>query len=460
MQTHNTLDVTTIEDVETALDRKDVENLASSEKSLNGRAVTPIQITGQESRTVSEGGLHGWLTLVGVCLFQYCTFGYVGTFGVYQDYYVRIYLTNYTPDEIGWIGGVQIFFLFSIGAISGRLFDRGFFKSLLFTSVVLHAVACEYFDILFTLSASHQNKYYQVFLSHGLCFGLSCGVVYVPSLGVLSHYFRRRRPVAMGIASAAAALGAVLHPIMLNKLINGPIGFHNGVRISAALNVFLLIVASLIMRPGLSPAAPGIVKKPNVTEFFKDPPYVAILIAGILAFCGIFFPLFFIQLDAITHGVEKNLAFYAISIQNAASIFGRTLPGVFAHKVGVFKLMAVATFGTGVSALCMAAVKDATGLILFAVFYGLFSGGAIALGPIMIAMISKDVNEIGTRIGIYFFFGGLLGLFAIPIAGALLTDQFHWIRAILFAGFMLWGAGIFYCLAGYLLVKRQAAQNS
>jgi len=69
---------------------------------------------------------------------------YINTFGVYQDFYVREYLTNYTPSEIGynvsiislfelffivvrrWIGGVQVFLNLFLGAITGRLFDKGY----------------------------------------------------------------------------------------------------------------------------------------------------------------------------------------------------------------------------------------------------------------------------------------------------------------------------------------------
>ncbi|KAF8646652.1 hypothetical protein AX16_007150 [Volvariella volvacea WC 439] len=72
-----------------------------------------------------EGSLRGWLSLAGSTLVQYCTFGYTNGYGVYQDYYVRHYLTNYSPSEIGWIGGVQIFLTFSSGLITGRLVDRG-----------------------------------------------------------------------------------------------------------------------------------------------------------------------------------------------------------------------------------------------------------------------------------------------------------------------------------------------
>lgn len=94
-------------------------------------------------------------------LVQYSTFGYVlvmrtsfflvidignryiNAFGVYQDFYVREYLNNYTPSDIGymrsyfnyifcsliasrWIGGIQIFLNFSLGILTGRLFDRGY----------------------------------------------------------------------------------------------------------------------------------------------------------------------------------------------------------------------------------------------------------------------------------------------------------------------------------------------
>lgn len=121
------------------------------------------------------------------------------------------------------------------------------------------------------LSLSHTNSYYQVFLTNGLCLGLGAGLTYVPSLSIVGHYFQRQRPLAMGIVSAGSALGAVLHPIMLNKLFNGHVGFHNGVRISAALNTFLLIVAILIMRTRLPPKTKAMPFE--FSMFMRQPPY-------------------------------------------------------------------------------------------------------------------------------------------------------------------------------------------
>ncbi|TFK75528.1 monocarboxylate permease [Pluteus cervinus] len=385
--------------------------------------------------TFPEGGSQGWLTLAGA---------YTNAFGVYQDYYVRVYLSHSGPSAIGWIGGVQIFLIFSLGLGTGLAFDRGYFFFL--TSGVL----------VFMLSLSHENQYYQVFLAQGICLGLSCGLSYIPSLAVVSHYFHRQRPLAMGIVASGSALGAVLHPIMLNHLFNGPVGFKNGVRISAGLNSFLLIIANLIMRTRLPPKKSA--SRLPILQFARDPPYVITVIAGLFVFCGLFFPVFYLQLDAITHGVDRNFAFYALSVLNAASIFGRTLPTLFAPKLGIFNVLAITTVGTGIVILSLAAVKDEAGTAIFAIFYGFFSGACIGLTPPALATLSRDMNEIGARIGINFGFCGILGLFATPIAGALLTTQFHWVRPILFSGITMVVAGLLLGVSRTLLAKRKGFQ--
>ncbi|KAH6871463.1 monocarboxylate permease [Coprinopsis sp. MPI-PUGE-AT-0042] len=397
------------------------------------------------SKEFPEGGMQAWMTVAGAFLVQYTTFGYINAFGVYQDFYVREYLQNSSPAAIGWIGGTQIFLNFSAGLITGRLFDKGYFKYLMVSSVILHAIA------LFMLSLSKPGAYYQVFLTNGVALGAACGITYIPSLGIVSHYFHRRRAIAIGIVSSGSALGAILHPIMLNKLFHSAIGFHNGVRMSACINVALLVAACLMMRTRLPPKP---VQKFPVVQWLKEPPYLLLLIAGIFSFLGLFFPVFYLQLNAITHGVDKQFAFYALSILNAASVAGRMIPNALAPKLGLFNLLTLFTVATGVTVVCLVAVRDAVGVALFAIFFGFCSGACIALVPATIGLLSKDGNEVGTRLGVFFGIGGFLGLFATPISGALLTSEFHWIRAILFSGITLIVSGLCY-IASRTYVARQ-----
>lgn len=93
----------------------------------------------------------------------------------------------------------------------------------------------------------------QIILAQGFGLGIAEGLLYVPSITVVSHYFCRRRTLAMTLVACGAPIGAIVHPIMLNNLINGRLGFANGVRISAAFVTLMLLGACSLMRTRLVP---------------------------------------------------------------------------------------------------------------------------------------------------------------------------------------------------------------
>jgi hypothetical protein len=57
------------------------------------------------------------------------------------------------------------------------------------------------------------------------------------------HHFRRKRTLVLTSAASGSSLGSIIHPIMLNYLLSGPIGFANGVRVRAGLVSVLLLIA-------------------------------------------------------------------------------------------------------------------------------------------------------------------------------------------------------------------------
>ncbi|KAF5373219.1 hypothetical protein D9757_010565 [Collybiopsis confluens] len=205
---------------------QDTENTASA-RSVSPSTPTESQVAEKpqapQPPSFPEGGLQAWSTVLGAFLFQFSTFGSVNAFGVFNDFYVREYLNEQTSSDIGWIGSVQLFITLSMAIVTGRLFDRGYFHHLMIAGSVVF-VFCA-----FMLSLSHEHKCYQAFLSHGLGIGLGTGLGYLPSLGIGAHYFFQKRPLVMGIIAAVAPMGAVIHPIMLNKLIHGSLGFHYAV---------------------------------------------------------------------------------------------------------------------------------------------------------------------------------------------------------------------------------------
>jgi len=50
--------------------------------------------------TFPDGGRQAWLTAIGGWLMLFSTFGYINSFGVYQDFYTREYLSNYSSSDV------------------------------------------------------------------------------------------------------------------------------------------------------------------------------------------------------------------------------------------------------------------------------------------------------------------------------------------------------------------------
>ena len=71
-----------------------------------------------------EGGLQAWLVAAGAAGSFFCTLGYTNVFGIFQAYYKFNQLPDTSADAIAWIGSIQSFLIFAIGAVGGPLFDR------------------------------------------------------------------------------------------------------------------------------------------------------------------------------------------------------------------------------------------------------------------------------------------------------------------------------------------------
>jgi len=167
----------------------------------------------------------------------------------------------------------------------------------------------------------------------------------------------------------------------------------------------------------------------------KETP-VALLVGATFFFYWGMFPVFsFVTAVANGRGMSLSLAQYLVSMLNAGSIFGRTLPGLLGDRVGRFNVMVVFCTLTGISilAIWIPATSNA-GQIVFAPLFGFFSGAAIGLTPALIAQVSP-IKEIGIRTGTVFAAGSIGALTGSPIGGALITrDNGGFLYLQLFGG--------------------------
>lgn len=64
------------------------------------------------------------------------------------------------------------------------------------------------------------KEYYQFFLAQAVLGGICLGLLFSTSLAIVGHYFNARQGLALGVVMAGAALGGVIFPITLNRLLN------------------------------------------------------------------------------------------------------------------------------------------------------------------------------------------------------------------------------------------------
>ncbi|THH15544.1 hypothetical protein EW146_g4947 [Bondarzewia mesenterica] len=316
---------------------------------------------------------------------------YSNAYGVFQGFYIREYLSDRSSSDISWIGSLQVMLMLSLGLVTGHAYDTGYLcgsRCLDLYTMLMPRPSPQ--------SPSHDRRYSPVFLSQGLGLGLAFGMTYIPSVGIISHYFQRRRALAMGIVASGSSLGSIVHPIMLNQLFHGSARFSKGVRYSAIFNLGLMILANVFMRPRLPPKKAGNVFA-GATAFAHDAAYVLIVIGTVLVIMGLFFPIFYLQLDAISQGLDATFSFYSLTILNTASFVGRLFSSVLAQYFGVFNTILPFTAACGVLAFTMFSVKTVASIVVFAILYGLSSSAYVGLLAPMIASLSSDFSEIGSR---------------------------------------------------------------
>ncbi|KAI0763860.1 monocarboxylate permease [Trametes elegans] len=392
---------------------------------------------------VPDGGKEAWTVVLGSVLALFASAGMVNTYGAFQDYYEATLLPSSSSASVSLIGSLQIFFLYFIGTLTGRVFDAYGTKILIPLGSVITVFS------LMMVSLCQKDQAYQVFLSHGVLFGIGIALLFNPAVAVLGHWFRKRRALAIGVTTGGSATGGVLLPIILEQLIPA-VGFGWAVRIVGFVLLACLAVSCATIRTRLPLS--GHISFRTAIDFggFRDARYSLAALGSFLLFYVFFIPYFYIQIYANYRGVDPRIAKYLLAIMNATNVPSRVLPGYIADKVGPLRVFvpAAAVCSVLILGLWLPSHNTAS-IVAFAALYGLFSGAFVSLMPTYIASISPR-EKLGARLGSVYMVIAVASLVGTPTAGALLreTDEAHFRRLIVFCGVLSVAGTLVLALAG------------
>lgn len=380
--------------------------------------------TSSEEADFPDGGLRAWLVAIGASTAFFCTLGYTNTFGIFQAYYLFTLLPSHTADEIAWIGSLQTFLIFASGAIGGPLFDR-------YGALIIRPAAVLYvFSIMMTSIA---REYWHFMLAQGVLGGLAIGLLMFPSMAAVPQWFDKKRGAAMGCAVAGSSIGGIIFPIILNNLLqNTDIGFGWAVRIVGFTMVPFLLFTVFTVKSRL----PRRNTRFFLPESFKKPMYMLLIVSTFFTMIGMFVPLFMLPTFAITKGMSGRMAGYLLAILNAASFFGRVIPGVLGDKLGRINTLAAAGITTGILTFCWPLASTNSSIIGMAVLLGFSSGAIISGASVAFTLCVDEPKELGTYMGVGMALASGSTLTGPPVSGALLDryggfDQVSWFAGVM-----------------------------
>lgn len=322
--------------------------------------------------------------------------------------------------ETSLVFSISAFLYFQLGFPAGLVADRTGPRPMVVGGLLLVAMGLA--------AASQATALWQVYLGYGLGVGVGVGLSYVPSIAAVQRWFVRRRGTASGIAVAGIGVGTLLGAPLAHELI-GALGWRQTYLVLAALTVIGAVASGFMVRPGperygLGPdgdaPTPGtafsIPAGLTLGEALRSAPFWAIYIGALLLSFGLFVPFVHLAPYVSDLGLGEGFGVLLIFLLGVGSTFGRFLFASITNWLGRRVSFGMMYIGAGAMLVMWSMSTSAPALVVFALVFGAFYGGFVAIAPSLAADYFGG-RALGSIIGALYSgvgFGALLGS---PVAG-------------------------------------------
>jgi MFS family permease len=346
--------------------------------------------------------IRGWTVVAGAFAVMFVTFGCTYTFTAFfaslqQEFGV-------SRGALSWVFSVAASLYFLLGAVSGSLADRYGPRAVVLFGTTAVGVGL--------ILAGRADAVWQVYAAYGVGVGVGVGFSYVPVIGAVQRWFLVQRGLASGIAVSGIGLGTLVVPPIADWIIAA----HGWRAAYLALGVFCtvaggaaaLLVEGSPQRRGFLPdgqvavagaPAPTILDGLSVGDALRSRPFALMYGAAFLVSLGLFTPFVHLAPYAEDQGVPHALAVALFALIGIGSTAGRFLVGGVADRLGRRRSLCAMYVGLALTMLWWLASAQAWQIALFALVFGVFYGGFVALAPALV------VDYFGPRNA-----GGLIGL--------------------------------------------------
>ncbi|MGH0150439.1 UNVERIFIED_CONTAM: hypothetical protein FKN15_018688 [Acipenser sinensis] len=360
--------------------------------------------------TPPDGGW-GWAVVFGAFISIGFSYAFPKALTIYFKEIQEYFSISYS--EIAWLSSIMLAAMYGGGPVSSILVNRYGSRPVVIAGGIMCAVAM--------VSASFGTNVIHLYICTGLIGGFGLAFNLQPSLTIIGKYFLKRRPIANGLAMAGSPVFlCALAP--LNQFLFDTFGWRGSFFILGAM-LLNCCVAGALFRPIGAPPKPfqkqtdkelnvpkgDTAEKVNsqvvslvagkdqqekqdcyqkINKFidlslFKHRGFLIYLVGNIIMFFGFFAPIVFLAPYAKHLGIDEYSAAFLLSILAIVDMIARPGTGLIANTKWIRpRIQYFFSFSVAFNGVCHLLCPLATGysgLVVYAVFFGLAFGMVCAL---------------------------------------------------------------------------------
>ncbi len=368
---------------------------------------------------------YGWFVVAAAFAATFVGFGCAFSFSAFVEPLQREF--GASRGSVSLVFSLAGFLYFSLGAVSGPLADWLGARRLVVAGMVLTGLGLAAAGAARSLAA--------VYAAYGLGVGVGIGFAYVPAIGVVQRWFFRRRGFASGLAVSGIGVGTLAMPPFATLLID-TIGWRGAYFTLGALVAVVGGGLALLIEndprdrglgpdgdPPLSGAQPARREGATVGEAIRSPRFISLYAACLIASFGGFVPFVHLVPYARDHGIAPASAVLLLSTIGIGSTAGRFTLGGLADRIDRQSSLLLMISGMTLALAIWVVATSFWSLTVFALIFGLFYGGWVAILPAVV-MDSFGSRNVSGIIGILYSsvaLGTLIG----PSAAGFAFDLSH-----------------------------------
>ncbi len=281
------------------------------------------------------------------------------------------------------------------GVLMGRLVDR--FGIVLPIIIAAVALALGY------VGAGMAGSLWQFALAHGALIGLGSAATFGPLLADISHWFTRRRGIAVAICASGNYLAGTFWPPVVQHFIasEGWRATHIGIGLFCAATMLPLALA--LRRPApahrLTAADAAAFRAQGSLGLSPRALQLLLAVAGLACCVAMAMPQVHIvaYCGDLGYGVARGAQM--LSLMMGFGIISRIGSGVIADRIGGLGTLLLGSALQGVALVLYLLFNGLTSLYIVSALFGLFQGGIVPSYAIIVREYFSP-KEAGTRVGI------------------------------------------------------------